>query len=341
MSAPAVDPVHDAFHVPDPGRERWRESFYFNFYDPRQGIGGYSSVGYRPAKGSFGSMQVVWGPGHTTLGASEFGRYEVHDDHREVAGLLYAPQSAHGPWRVTFDGKLNDGGAGVAVDGDAMKPVESSPCLSVDVSYDLVFTPDQPAYLYAENPEWDGLFDGHLDEVGRVTGTMTVDGRTFAIDARGAKDHSWGVRDWARPKGWRWADMLFEDDGPQVTLWRATFDGVRWLQDGAVYDGGEVFPLTSFSEAVTFAERPRADRPAVWEFALGTARHTLRGRAEILNAVPLLFGITDEQGERATMWNDRTVWRCELEDGRVGHGSAEFQFRAPRSGIAPHPLVSG
>jgi hypothetical protein len=55
--------------------------------------------------------------------------------------------------------------------------------------------------------------------------------------------------------------------------------------------------------------------------------------------VPLQFGITDEQGERATMWNDRTVYRCVLEDGRVGVGSAEFQFRAPRSGLAPHPLV--
>jgi hypothetical protein len=339
MSAPAVDPRHDRFHVPDPGRERWRESFYFNFYDVRHNIGGYSSVGYRPAKGSFGSMQVVWGEGLATLGASEYGNYVAHEDHREVAGLLYAPVSELGPWRVTFDGQLNDAGSDVAGDQAAMAPTVKSPCLSVDVSYDLVFTPDQPAYLYAENPEWDGLFDGHLDEVGRVTGTLTVDGATFEIDARGAKDHSWGVRDWAKPKGWRWADMLFEE-GSQVTLWRATFDGVRWLQDGAVYDGGEVFPLERFSEAVTFADRPRADRPAIWEFDLGAGPHRLRGRAEILNAMPLLFGITDEQGKRATMWNDRTVYRVELDDGRVGHGSAEFQFRAPADGPAPRPLIS-
>jgi hypothetical protein len=339
MSAPAVDPVHDRFHVPDPGRERWRESFYFNFYDFRHGIGGYSSVGYRPAKGSYGSMQVVWGLGRAALGASEYGRYATHDDHRAVAGLLYAPQSDLGPWRVTFDGQLNDAGADVAGDAEAMAPVSKSPSLSVDVSYDLVFTPDQPAYLYAENPEWDGLFDGHLDEVGRVTGTLTVDGKTYDIDGRGAKDHSWGVRDWAKPKGWRWADLLFEE-GPQITLWRATFDGTRWLQDGAVYADGEVFPITSFSESVEFAARPRADRPAVWEFDIGAGPHRVTGRAEILQATPLLFGITDEDGNRATMWNDRTVYRCELSDGRVGVGSAEFQFRAPAEGQAPRPLVA-
>lgn len=339
MSAPAVDPVHDRFHAPDPARERWRESFYFNVYDFRHGIGIYSSVGYRPAKGSFGSMQVLWGLGRSALGASEFGRYDVHDGHREVAGLRYAPRAALGAWDVVFDGRLNDAGAGVAGDAEAMAPVGTAPCATVDVSYTLRFTPDQPAYLYKENPEWDGLFDGHLDEVGRVTGTLTVDGKTYDIDGRGAKDHSWGVRDWARPRGWRWSDLLFED-GPEVTLWRATFDGTRWLQDGAVYADGEAFPIDGFHEAVTFASRPRADRPATWEFDVSASPHRLRGRAEILQVTPLLFTIRDEHGHRATMWNDRTVFRCELADGRVGVGSAEFQFRAPASGPAPRPLIS-
>jgi hypothetical protein len=41
------------------------------------------------------------------------------------------------------------------------------------------------------------------------------------------------------------------------------------------------------------------------------------------------------------LWNDRTVFRCELDDGRVGYGSAEFQFHAPQDGErAPRPLVA-
>ena len=340
MSAPAVDPVHDRFHAPDPGRERWRESFYLNVYDFRHGIGLYSSVGYRPTKGSFGSMHVVWGPGRSALGASEYGRYEDHVDHLPVAGLAYAPRAPLGAWDVTFDGRLNDAGAGVAGDADAMAPVGTAPTATVDVSYTLTFTPDQPAYLYAENPEWDGLFDGHLDEVGRVTGTLTIDGKTYDIDGRGSKDHSWGVRDWARPKGWRWADLMFDDGGPQASLWRATFDGTRWLQDGAIYADGAAFPLDGFHEAVTFAPRARADRPATWEFDVSAGSHRMRGRAEILQVTPLLFNIRDERGDRAQMWNDRTVFRCELADGRTGIGSAEFQFRAPASGPAPRPLIS-
>jgi hypothetical protein len=41
------------------------------------------------------------------------------------------------------------------------------------------------------------------------------------------------------------------------------------------------------------------------------------------------------------LWNDRTVFSCELEDGRRGYGSAEFQFRAPEDGAtAPRPLLA-
>ncbi|QEC48107.1 hypothetical protein FSW04_11365 [Baekduia soli] len=340
MSPAVVDPEEDLFHEPDPARERWRESFYFDFYDFKHGLGGYSSIGYRPSKGSFGSMQVVWGPGLPTLGASEYGRYEEHTGHREVGGLLYVPRAKLGTWSFRFDGHLNDGGSDVAVAIPALRGADTPECLSVPVSYDLDFTPDQPAYIYEENPEWDGLFDGHVDEVGRVTGTMTVDGRTYEIDGRGAKDHSWGSRDWSRPKGWRWADILFEE-GSQLTLWRATFDGTRWLQDGAIYADGAAHPITSFTEHLTFAPRPRADRPDSWEFTVGAGEQEMRGTCEILNVVPLLFSMRDERGEKATMWNDKASFRCTLEDGRVGYGNAEFQFRAPASGTAPRPLVAG
>jgi hypothetical protein len=76
-------------------------------------------------------------------------------------------------WRIRFDGQLNVGGhdppspsrRGRRADGTGEK---------VDVSYDLIFERDKPAYIYDENPEWDGLFDGHIDEVGTVKGTLRV-----------------------------------------------------------------------------------------------------------------------------------------------------------------------
>jgi hypothetical protein len=339
MSAHPFDPRHDLVHTPDLTRERWRESYYFNFYDAKLGLGVYSSIGYRPLKGHSGALHAVWGPARPTLVATERDKSEVHDDTHLVTGLSYAALEPLGAWRIAFDGALNDAGSDVVVGLDAMQPVADSPLPGVPVTYELTFTPDQPAYKYREDPEWDGLFDGHVDEVGRVTGTITVDGETHAFDGRGCKDHSWGVRDWARPKGWRWADMLFEE-GPEVSFWRVTFDGTRWIHDGCVYADGATEPVLDFEETLTFAPRERADRPAEWAFRLTTEKRELRGRAEILRVVPLLFPIRDEHGVKATMWNDRTVYRLELDDGRVGVGSAEFQFRVPAEGPVPHPLVA-
>jgi hypothetical protein len=335
-----IDPAHDRVHTPDPTRERWRESYYFLCYDFRHRIGVCSSIGYRPVKGYSGSMHFLWGEGLPNLVAMEKGRVAEHRDVHDVAGLEYVPTEPFGPWTLRFAGPLVDGGTEVAAPSGRMVEAATFAGATEDVAYALTFTPDQPAYMYREDPAWDGLFDGHLDEVGRVTGTLRVGDREIDFDGRGSKDHSWGVRDWARPLGWRWVDMLFED-GPETTLWRVTFDGREWLADGAIFADGVAEPVTEFREAVTWAPRPgEADRPATWDFLIASASHRLRGTAEIVGVAPLLFPIRTAEGERALMWNDRCVYRCRLEDGREGFGSAEFQFRVPETGPAPRPFVA-
>jgi hypothetical protein len=341
MSPVDFDSRHDLVHEPDAARERWRESYYFQFFDFNLGVGGYHGPGYRPVKGYSGVLNVLWGLELPTLVATEKGRYSRHDAVHPVGGLEWEIVEPLKRWRIRFDGRLNDGGRDPAVPVEAVTSAAEGGAAKVDAGFDLVFERDRPAYLYREDPRWDGLFDGHIDEVGRVTGTLTIGARTWEIDGRGSKDHSWGVRDWGKPRGWRWVDMLFPE-GPELTVWRATFDGREWLDDGAIYAEGNAEPITSFSESITFAPRPRADRPDRWQFDIASDSYRVSGRAEILRVVPLLFGFRDDQGNRGMLWNDRTVFRCETDDGRVGYGSAEFQFRAPpEGGRAPRPLVAG
>lgn len=334
-----LDPCDDIVHEPDPQRERWRESYYFMFYDFRLGIGGYSGIGYRPSKGYSGSAHFVWGRGISNLVASEFDRYETHDRLHPVDGLSYECVEPFREWRVRFDGRLNRAEDDVVVPRGLVVPAGKDGREAVPVHYDLRFLADQPAYQYAKNPAWDGLFDSHIDEVLRVTGSLSVGDQKFDIDARGAKDHSWGVRDWARPKGWRWVDVLFEE-GPQATIWRSTFDGEEWLQDGAIYYDGKADPVTAYAESVTFAPRERADRPDRFEFEIRSRDQVIRASAQVVKVVPLVFPIHDEEGRKALMWNDRTVFHCVAADGRKGMGTAEFQFRVPESGSVPRPLLA-
>ncbi len=316
MPAPHDDRVHEPRSHP-----RWRESYYFSFFDPRLGLGGFSSIGKRPARGHSGSLNVVWGPDRPTLVASEFDSFERHDDVIEARGLRYASTTPFGPWQVTFDGRLSDGGDGVQCDEAAMGPVERSSAPSIDVAFDLEFRPTAPPYLYRERAEWHNLFDGHVDEVGRVTGTVTIDGTAHEVDCHGAKDHSWGVRDWYGVEGWRWMDVVGAD--AELTLWRATFDGSEWLDDGAVFTDGRTAELEHYEERVEWAERPRKPRPRTIEVDLTAGGRRTEFTGEVVRVVPTLFG-RDHEGRRETAWVDQSLVRCR-SGGKQAWGKIEFE----------------
>ena len=123
-----------------------------------------------------------------------------------------------------------------------------------------------------------------------------------------------------------------------LSCFDATFDGEKWIDDGAIYVDGAAEKITSFAESVTFVERPRADRPLSWEFEIASANHRLRGRGEMICVAPLLFPFRTAEGTRGMLWNDRTVFRCELEDGRTGYGMTEYIERIEDGQFAGYPL---
>src|ERR1700749_4443416 len=110
MSPVDFDPNHDYVHTPDPGRERWRESYYFQFIDFKQGIGGYHGPGYRPLKGYSGVLHVLLGLGKPTLVATEKGKPTPQDAFHPVGGFKWDIVEPLKTWRIRFDGRLNDGG---------------------------------------------------------------------------------------------------------------------------------------------------------------------------------------------------------------------------------------
>ena len=77
---------------------------------------------------------------------------------------------------------------------------------------------------------------GHLEQAGRWTGTLTVDGtRHEWHGAHGNRDRSWGPRRWGGPKMWRWFSINIGED--------MHFGGIRLgtdagdLHRGWVWDG--------------------------------------------------------------------------------------------------------
>ena len=57
-----------------------------------------------------------------------------------------------------------------------------------DLSFDLTFT----AVMDPLTTKTSGPDGGHLDQLGRFTGTLVLDGETIEVDSYGARDRSWG-----------------------------------------------------------------------------------------------------------------------------------------------------
>lgn len=161
------------------------------------------------------------------------------------------------------------------------------------------------------------------------------------FDGAGGKDHSWGVRNWFAPLAWRWVDLVSET-GPQLTLWRASFEPGQWLGDGALYAGGGLQPLESYTEdlpataaagpavASTVRAKPlpgvlRADITA------GDSKYGFTGR--VRRVLPVRFSRAD--GDRQLVsWNDRALVECTFDDGANAWANVEFAelVRQPHDG---------
>lgn len=319
---PTPEPREDRVHRPR-DEHGWRESYYFSFFDERHGLGGFSSIGRRPASGHTGSINVLWGPDRPTLAATEYDHADRHDDEHLVKGLRYRCAEPLGPWALTFAGQLNDGGSSVEVDRAALAPAERATVDRTDVRYSLTFSPEVPAYLYEEAKHWRRLFDGHVDEVGRVTGTIEIDGETFAIDARGAKDHSWGVRDWYGVQAWRWMDVVSRD-GLEAAFWRGSFDDVQWFGDGAIYGDGTTTPIDAYEEAIETVPRERKEQPERVRIELGAGDRSLSLTGDVVRIVPILFS-RERDGTRDVSWNDRALVRCTDAAGATAWANVEFE----------------
>lgn len=312
----------DLIHVPadNPG---WRESYYFDFYDPVAKIGMWHSVGKRPFKGHSGYALGAWGA-HTLAGIGR-DRFSKHSEDHQVGGMRYECIEPLKQWRTTFEGDLGMPKAQQRLDVRCMLPEGQAEMQRVPVRFDLTFTGVSPAYTYQDLPVWKPLFSGHLDQVGRTTGTLTIGDTTYDIDAPSARDRSWGTRDWAYPRMWRFISVA--GDGFNLMLWYTEADGGLTMVDGFVQEGADFVEVVGYKEWMQTDPAPRKPIPRSIRFeALTADGRSIRVEGEVMQVMPVVF--EKQQGGRpVTSWNDRALVRYRLPDGATAYGNIEFGER--------------
>jgi hypothetical protein len=285
---PILDARHDLAH-PVEGDTAWSESYYFNAYDPGTDSGFFTRVGIRPNEGTMDVGMSLWLPG------GDLGEYRWVKEQRamvdsvlEVGDVRYDMLEALQSWHLTMDGE-----------------VQARPCrrgdttthgvrVALDVRFDAVTpaigTDGQPSGgpRSAEAAAAAGTVGkGHLEQAGRWTGALTVDGTRHEWQgAHGNRDRSWGPRRWGGPNMWRWFSINIGED--------MHFGGIRLgtdagdLHRGWVWDGsksGRIYPLRG--EVLRVADIGRAGGTMVNE---GLARWTYEDPS---GAVQTGYGIAE------------------------------------------------
>ena len=245
-SAPAEArvPVPEGIEVKD-----YNDSFVF------QGADGAGNVlltrlGFRDAGeiaevwfwGAFGGRRFANGERFVT------GRADADQSLISSSGLTYE-RMEDGVWRISYEGLL-----------------EGRPS-----KVDLTWTADGPLYCSADCMDARGMglamaempwsreyFERirsekqvRIEQGGRLTGAVDIDGETIGIDMRGVRDHSWGKRNWNFINRYIWTVLALDEEVPIAGV-KARYaaihavdygDSFKRLASGWIAGEGGVLPV--------------------------------------------------------------------------------------------------
>ncbi|MEO3759229.1 phosphotransferase [Mycobacterium sp. B14F4] len=271
----------------------WNESWYFDFVDQQQQIGGWLRLGRYPNLGTSWLNGLVCGPGIPTYALVDF----------TESGAIEMTLDATEPlmkYRVTMRGQ------GQAYD-DPAALLRNESGRPVEVSMDLEWTTAGTPYQYR--------ITSRYEIPCTVTGTVTADGREFTVTAvPGQRDHSWGVRDWWS-MDWVWS-ALHLDDGTHLHAVDIRIPGAPPIGIGYAQRAG--IPLVEL-QAVT-ARETFADNGLPLQTTLTLAPGDVVATVEARGHAPVLLTSSDGRVSHfPRAWVTVTT-----ADGRRGVGWVEW-----------------
>lgn len=314
-----VTPEDEYWHSPDPDDARWRESYYFDFYDPGSDFGWFGTIGRRPHKEYVGSaFGVIWeGDAYFKL---DYG-YTNTDEAVRVGGLEFTPAVPHARWHIRQMTELHQfepGDEAMHQDPDDF-PLADTPLygLDVDVTFDAIHDPEY-FFTDGETNVFSPIYTGHAEQAGRVTGEVRLGGKTITVDGFGGRDHSWGPRDWFSPDAWRWLSGSY-DDATAIHIYRLRND-LGEATKGYLLLNDETHPLTEVSLDTTFYDDGTSQREVTFEIVDAADRH-FQGRGEVATK-PLVMGF-DQEDERVSIRRAPATFYSDGGDAE-GYGWTEF-----------------
>ncbi len=302
---PAAEPLLPAANDEGPhistDEPLWNESWYFDFADAQQGVGGWIRLGLYPNQNTGWINALVCGPDMPTIAVNDFEAVLPDDLGAVRTDAIDLALEATEPL-LTCRAKVR--GRGHAYD-DPAALLRAEAGRPVELTMDLVWTTAGTPYQYRITPRYEIPCT--------VSGTVTVDGREVVVhEVAGQRDHSWGVRDWWA-MDWVWSALHLDDGthlhGVDIRIPGAPPIGVGYLQQ----PGRPLVELQAVTARETFGDN---DLPQATTLSYGdlTATIDVRGHAPVLLTAP-----DGRVSHFPRAWATVTT-----DDGRTGIGWVEW-----------------
>ena len=212
----------------------WSESWYADFVDAAQGLGGWFRIGLVANQQTAWVQGLLCGPDLPTVAIVDFEATLPADPWRLRTDAFELSHSATAPlqeYRVDLKGR------GQAY-SDPAALLRGEPGTPIEMTMNLVWATDGTPYTYRLTTRYEIPCT--------VSGTVSVRGikdTTYRVDSvAGQRDHSWGVRDWWS-MDWMWS-ALHLDDGTHLHGLDLHIPGVPAMGIGYIQDpGGKVTEL--------------------------------------------------------------------------------------------------
>lgn len=243
-----IDAEHYEYQAPSDADYMWLESMLFEIVVPEENIYALIYLNIRPVLGVMWNQVMVCG----TLTESRSDLLHYNENH-----FLPAParmSDIRSPFGLEIRGVdlprnfeidyAHDDGTSIHVSWNGIMPPFDT--------HDLNCSPQAGGTatdVHADKSLQHHAQSGHVDMSGRVTGTISVRGRTFDVNSISRMDRSWGPRDPMKVKNMFIVSATFEPDITfhMICPWDPDKAGAEafGLAHGFVTENGEVYGLTS------------------------------------------------------------------------------------------------
>ncbi|MCV7099300.1 DUF7064 domain-containing protein [Mycobacterium palustre] len=218
----------------------WSESWYADFVDAAQGLGGWFRIGLIANQQKAWVHALLCGPDMPTVAVDDpevslpADPWAVRTDDLELGHSATAPLHTY---RVDLRARAQ-------AYRDPAALLRGEPGTPVELTMNLVWTTDGTPYKYRLTTRYEIPC--------AVTGTIVIDGTNYRVDSvPGQRDHSWGVRDWWS-MDWIWSALHLDDGthlhGVHIRIPGAPTFSVGYLQDA----DGNVTDLRTVSSRESF-----------------------------------------------------------------------------------------